>query len=156
MGGRMSRNKGASGERNLVMHLRLLGYDARRVIRTRAVSGYENDIVPDVIATLDKEEFTFESKWRTSAYKTLYKVYDDLKIEGVMRLALGTTNVAVSENFELVRNFRDVYFHRYEIAGPMKRTFQQLLNMRKLLKGAQFLVVKDNHKKPLFIRYWGT
>lgn len=157
--GSAQRRKGASGERSLVMHLRLLGYDARRVIRTRAVSGYENDVVPDVIATRpgDPLELTFENKCSKDAYKSIYDLYNKERIVGlsVCRLSIEGKLVAIGTDLEEVRKHRDVYFTRREpVGGREVKTFRRLLNLKKLLKGAMFLVVKNNNQAPLFLRYW--
>lgn len=156
MGGRMSRNKGARGERSLCMHLNLLGYDARRVIRTRAVGGYANDVVPDVIAVKDGIEYTFESKYKKNGYQTIYKLYEKERCgENVCRLNLGTRLVVIGSDFEEVRKSRNVHFRA---PVPLDKrealTYQKLLNMEKLLKGAMFLAIKDNNFYPLFIRYF--
>lgn len=155
----MSRRKGARGELNLVMHLRLLGYDARRVIRTRAVSGYENDVVPDVIATKDGKEYTFENKSRKDAYKTIYELYNRLKSDGVYRFQIpsGTEplHVAIGEDFEEVKRAHDVHFVTIPLDGSQTTlTHMRITRLQALLKGAQFLCIKDNGRKPLFIRFW--
>lgn len=160
MGGKSSRDKGARGERNLVMHLALLDYDARRVIRTRAVGGYENDVVPDVIATKDGVEYTFENKYRKNAYKTIYDLYDKESTDNVYRFAVPQSPeplcVAIGTDFEEVKIHSDVYFTSVSLDGSVStRTYMRILRLRELLKGAQFLVIKDNGKPPLFLRFWG-
>jgi len=159
MGGRMSRNKGARGERSLVMHLNLLGYDARRVIRTRAVGGYENDIVPDVIATKDGVEYTFESKYRKDAYKSIYELYNKLKMGNVYRFQIPQSPtplfVAIGEDFEEVKKAHDVHFQSLPLDGSQTTlAHMRITRLQVLLKGAQFLCIKDNGKRPLFIRFW--
>lgn len=155
----MSRNKGARGERSLVMHLNLMGYDARRVIRTRAVKGYENDIVPDVIATKDGVEYTFENKYRKDAYKSIYALYNQMKSDGVYRFQLpqtpGPLYVAIGEDFEEVKKAHDVHFYRLSLDGSETTlAHMRITRLQALLKGAQYLCIKDNGKKPLFIRFW--
>lgn len=156
MSGRMSRNKGARGERSLALHLNLIGYDARRVIRTRAVGGYENDVVPDVIATKDGVEYSFESKYRKNSFKTVYKIYEKFRTGNVYRFAMSPQgpHIAIGTDFEEVRRGHDTHFA--EITGTLQEfmTHQKIMNMHKWLKGAQYLAIKDNCKKPLFIRFW--
>lgn len=156
MGGRMSRNKGARGERSLCLHLNLLGYDARRVIRTRAVRGYENDVVPDVIAVKDGAEYTFESKYRKNSYATIYKLYEKERYSGhVYRFSISDAGpyVAIGSDFEEVRKSRDVQFRQIQTEGDLK-THLRIVRLSELLKGAQFLCIKDNGFYPLFIRFW--
>lgn len=157
--GLRSRRKGSRGELNLVMHLRLLGYDARRVIRTRAVSGYENDVVPDVIATKDGVEHTFENKSRKDAYKSIYELYNKLKDKGVYRFQIPQSPtplyVAIGEDFEEVKKAHDVHFQMLSLNGSETTlAHMRITRLQVLLKGAQFLCIKDNGKKPLFIRFW--
>jgi len=153
MGGLMSRRKGATAERALCMQLRLLGYDARRVIRTRAVSGFEGDIVPDVEVWENGEvKYTFESKARQNAYSKIYELYEKEKMNGVCRFVMNGQFVAIGTDFEEVKKPHDVHFIRIEETPSTRKLF----GLRKLLKGAMFLVIRDNRKKPLFLRFWGT
>lgn len=156
----MSREKGARGERSLCMHLNLLGYDARRVIRTRAVGGYEHDVVPDVIATKDGIEYTFEHKYRKDEYKSIYTLYHRLQSGGVYRFQIpqqpNALLVSIGENFEEVKKSHDVYFPALSLDGSETTlAHMKITRLRSLLKGAQYLVIKINNKKPLFIRFWG-
>lgn len=158
MGGRMSRNKGARGERSLCMHLNLLGYDARRVIRTRAVKGFEKDNVVDVeIWEGGEVRYTFESKSRKNSFTTIYKLYEKERCgQSVCRFNIGGQLVAIGSDFEEVKKTSDVHFRALV---PLDRrdalTHQRLLNLRKLLKGAMFLTIKDNGKFVLFLKFWG-
>jgi hypothetical protein len=160
MGGKMSRDKGARGERSLVMHLKLLGYDARRVIRTRAVGGYAGDVVPDVeVLENGAVKYTFESKYRKDAYKSIYELYNKLKSNGVYRFQVPQTPtplyVAIGEDFEEVKKAHDVHFESLSLNGSQATlAHMRITRLQVLLKGAQFLVIRDNGKKPLFIRYW--
>jgi Holliday junction resolvase len=159
MGGLMSRRKGARGELSLCLYLNLLGYDARRVIRTRAVKGYENDVVPDVIATKDGVEYTFESKYRKDAYKSIYTLYNKLQTGGVYRFQVPQTPsplyVAIGEDFEEVKRSHDVHFYSLSLNGSDNTpVHMRITRLQALLKGAQYLCIKDNNKKPLFIRFW--
>jgi hypothetical protein len=137
------------------MHLNLIGYDARRVIRTRAVGGYESDVVPDVIAVKDGIEYTFESKYRKNGYQTIYRLYERERCgQNVCRFHIGTKLVVIGSDFEEVRKTGDIHFRALvPLRGQDAKIYQGLLNLEKLLKGAMYLVVKDNGKYPLFIRF---
>lgn len=155
MGGRMSRNKGARGERSLCMHLNLLGYDARRVIRTRAVRGYENDVVPDVIAVKDGIELTFECKSMKQRFQSIYKLYEKERGgEKVCRFHIGDRLIILGTDLEEIRKTRDIHFRALIPSdGREASIHRKLVNLEKLLKGAMFLACKDNSKYFLFIRF---
>lgn len=156
MGGKASRDKGARGERSLCMHLNLNGYDARRVIRTRAVAGYQDDVVPDVIATKGGLELTFENKARKCSFTTIYKLYEKERGgDRVCRFNIGGKLLSIGTDLEEVRRTTDVHFRTLVPHDGLQAKIQQrLLNLSKMLKGAMFLVIKDNNKYPLFIRYF--
>lgn len=155
--GKASRDKGARGERSLCLHLNLLGYNASRVIRTRAVKGIENDVVPDVIANIDGIEETFESKVRKCSFQTIYRVYEKYREGNVYRFALGSGGPYVSVGSDLmeVRKCQDVHFRNLTLDALREvKTHQRILSLRSLLKGAGVLAIKDNNCYWLFLRFW--
>lgn len=154
MQGRGCRVKGAQGERNLVYHLRKLDYDARRVILTRQVGGYSNEVVPDVIATKDTIRHTFEVKLRAHAFDWIYKITGDFN--ATHRFSLDGVLVAFGKDFEDVKSAMGVTPHIFRSIPPNEeRPYRRILALREWLKGADFLVIRGNNKPFIFIKYWG-
>lgn len=159
MGGKASRDKGARGERNLALYLRGLGYDARRVIRTRAVSGYASDVVPDIEVIKDGQVlYTFESKFSKDKYKGVYELFYSCRTgkEGVYRFSLpGGPCIAIGTDFEEVRKAAGEHFPTIPLDGsPSTLAHMRVTCLEKLLKGAQFLAVRNNNRPFIFIRFW--
>lgn len=150
--GMMQRRKGARGELSLCLHLNLIGYDARRVIRTRAVKGYEKDVVPDVIATRNEIEYTFECKFSANRFKSVYALFEKEAPGGSLAFTLSSEGpyVAMSTDFEKIRGASS---HHFLFLEPTK-TVQKIVRLQKLLKGAQYLAIKQNNKPFLFLRFW--
>ena len=160
MGGKASRDKGARGELHLCAYLRALGYDARRVIRTRAVSGYEGDVVPDVEVLQDGEVlYTFESKFSKDKYKPVYDLFYGCRADkaGVYRFSLpGGPCVALGTDFEQVKCASGAHFPTIPLDGSQSTlSHMRITRLQNLLKGAQFLAVRNNNKPLIFIRFWG-
>lgn len=149
--GRGCRQKGARGELSLVYHLRKLDYDARRVICTRQVSGLEQQIVPDVIATKDGQEYKFEVKLRATKFKKLYELLG--ATNATQRVLVDGVAIAFGKDFEDVKNITDQYFPL--VIGDVAKRYRKLLKFRAWLKGADFLAVRGNNKPFVFLRYWG-
>lgn len=154
MGGKKSRDKGARGERSLCMHLNMLEYDARRVIRTRAVGGYEKDVVPDVIATKDGREYTFEMKRRKNAFTTIYKLYQAERGDCHIHRFNFDGCISIGSDFDLVRDSGSQHFRTILPDDPKVKIYKRIQNLRKLLKGAQYLVIQDNNAYKLFLRFF--
>jgi Holliday junction resolvase len=148
MSGRMSRNKGARNERLLVEHLKKQGYAALRVPLSGAMKGYKHDVT----AIREGVEHTFELKVRAREYGSIYAYYAANEVDGVVRIcnveADGTSvELVMSDDLEKVK----------EVAGAYpfdnSRTAKKLFGMRKLLNGAQFLVIRGDRMGFLFIQY---
>ncbi len=70
MGGKMSRSKGARGERELVNLLKAHGIDAHRVPLSGAMRGYPDDVIADISRTGSPERI--EVKLRAQGFKRIY------------------------------------------------------------------------------------
>ena len=141
------------------MHLRLMGFDARRVIRTRAVGGFEKEVVPDVeVYERGEIKYTFESKLRKNAFSAIYKIYEKERgAQRVYRFSMSSLGpyVAIGTDFSEVKKSQDVHFRNLVLTDSREiRTHNRIVKLRELLKGAQFLAIKDDGKPILFIRYW--
>lgn len=67
--GKMSRSKGARGEREIVHLFTDAGFPAKR---TAPLQTFKQNDMPDVLADINGVETTIEVKLRASGYKTIY------------------------------------------------------------------------------------
>lgn len=154
-GGKFSRNKGRREEQQLVLYLANLGYKAERILRQYFASGEA-----DVKATKDGVTYTFENKSRNKSFKSIYDAYfSERDVDGVFRFVQtsGSTAVAVSTHFTALLG-PDQAFRNME-ASPgtrlIKMACNRMVKLKELKQSADFLVIKDNGKPRLFLRYWG-
>lgn len=152
--GRFSRNKGRREEQQLVLYLAKLGYQAERILRQYLTPGEA-----DVRAVKGDKTYTFELKSRRDSYKRLYTLYETEKdADGLLCFVLSAdgTAVAISTDFESVANYKGPF--RNLIAFPPKpiqlKDFFRFVKLNELRQSADYLVIKNNNKKRLFIRYW--
>lgn len=152
MSGRMARNKGRQGEYLVRDFFRERGWTSNRVVGSGAHFKIDASLTGDVVLKKDSIELKAEVKFKKDEYKSLYAMLDQ-KGEAV-RFATGGHYVIMSYSFD------DLGFE----GSPIKvfdgtvadRTIRKICNMRKLLKGADFLVVKINNKPLIFLRYFGS
>ena len=143
----MSKNKGARTERLLRDHLRTLGYDAERV----PLSGASAAMKGDVIATKGDTKLVFEMKARKDSFKSIYAL---LGVLPTVRFSLDGHCVCLSKHLHDALLPHQVYYHVDQTPEVDLRTMRRVIKMQELLKGAHVLVLKDNNKPLLFIRYW--
>ncbi len=142
----MSRNKGARNERALVKYLESKGYKALRVPLSGAAKGFKHDVT----AEKDGVTYTFELKVRANEYESIYHFYNTHKSGGVVRIGTGNDDCEVlimSNEFEKVISIDGGY------PADTSRTAKKLFNMKNLLNGAQFLVIRGDRQGWLFIHY---
>lgn len=149
--GRFSRNKGRRGEQQLVLFLAKMGYKAERVLNQAHTSG-----LYDVLAKKDGKEYSFELKSYKDAFKSIYDLYYRSGVAPQpLCCHLGDgVGVAITTDFEtLARGALDLRF-----VNPLdafeRRVYRRLKTMNKLRGSADFLVLKDNNKARLFLKYW--
>lgn len=156
MGGRFSRRKGATNERALVIHLANKHYQAERILRQYQVAGQ-----PDVRAVKDGKEYTFEMKARRCSFKRIYDLYyrerDGENILAFVQSSSGIP-VAVSTDFqsllEVNRSFRNLTL--FPPDKKLLKVFDRIVKFNAWRQTADFLVIRDNGKPMLFLRYWGV
>ncbi len=155
MGGAMSRNKGRRGEQQLVLHLAKLGFKAERILRQYQESGQ-----PDVVATRDGKTYTFENKCRRDSFKSIYGLYyserDPNKVLCFL-LSPGSTAVAVSSDVDALLA-PDLSFLNLTVFPPSPqhlKVYKRIVTLNALRQSADFLVLRDNQKPSLFLRFWG-
>lgn len=146
MSGRASRRKGKSNEYLVRDHLRSLGYEANRVPSSGASQGFKGDVV----ATKEGKSLIIEVKSRKNSFKTLYDALGRSKKDTVSVWYQGV-GIALSNSLS---GALDAYiFDAWREEDLLKQTANKLLNMSKLLGKADVLIVKDDYKPLLFIRY---
>ncbi len=156
MGGAFSRSKGRRNEQQLVLYLAKLFYKAERILRQYQFSGQ-----PDVKATKDftsgEQTFTFEMKARRASFKAIYDLYYKNRDDGVLTFCVGVngTAVAISTDFEKLHTARHMYFaNALEADKKDLKVYLRIAKMAEIKQGADFLVLKDNNKPMLFMRFW--
>lgn len=157
MSGHKSRRRGKRGEYLLRDYLRQRGWVADRVPTSGAAQGFKGDVK----ATKYGKTLLFEVKNHSNAFKSIYALYDEhTKLAQDDLLSFVCPNeaklcVGISTSLDAVLDGPDVY--EFQDRNPLnekyKRTFKKIAGMQKLLGESDILVLKDNHKPFLFIRY---
>lgn len=152
--GAFSRAKGSREERGLVAHLKALGYEAKRVPLSGMMKGYKHDVE----ATKEGKTYTFELKTRKDAFKTVYDLYrKNSGSSNIMRFVPpGSTGaIAIGTDLEQVNMTRDVHFFKFPTPTAVEiKTTKRIVGLNALRGGADILVIKDNNKPRLFLRFW--
>jgi hypothetical protein len=144
MGGRSSRNKGKVGEYLVRDYFRARGYVSNRVPSSGAALGFKGDVVLEK----DGRKLLAEVKFRKDEYKSIYALLDQSE-----KPLLVANKVILSDDFsDLGFEPGSVQLYSGSFSKHTKAV-SKLINMEKLLKTADFLVIKINHKPLLFIRY---
>lgn len=156
----MSRSKGQRSERNLVQDLKRYGIEALRV----PLSGMQQGFKGDVIATLENGlKVNFEVKSRRNSYGSLYTLYwANLakNKEDVMYIAIPGSSahlcVRISTSpFGIMEPNMGTYMvsSRHNLYEEHKKAFRRLETLSKLQATSDVLVLKDNNKPFLYLRY---
>lgn len=150
MGGNHSRNKGRRGEQQLVLYLSKLGYKAERVLNQAHTAG-----LYDVTATKKGVRYSFENKCYRDRSRGIYSLFETYEwvfpVLGCFLPPMGC--VAISKDFELLASVKDINFLP---AGTKEeeRAYKTLSKFNVERGSADFLVIKDDRKARLFLRYW--
>lgn len=153
--GKFSRNKGRRVEQDFVNLLKFKGYDARRVPLSGSMSGYKHD----VIIKTESGETTFEVKARKDLYKAIYSLLDTYAPTKNLTLlmssfTLSLTNLSDSD-FICPRDFKRPE-HLDFTDKVVKKAVNQLCKIDELREGADYLVIKNDRKPFIAIKYVGT
>lgn len=144
MGGKFSRSKGIRGELALRDYLRERGYDAFRVPLSGASEGYKGDVV----ASKDGKIITFELKCRKESYTKIYELVREV-FGGIMNSSRSQLMVVSDRWEDIDRAVEGVFIHH----PKYDKTLNKLVKMKELLGTADILVLKDDRKPFLFVRY---
>lgn len=148
-----SRSKGRLGEYLVRNYFRAQGWVSDRVPGSGAYNytTKNTNLKGDVTISRDNYEFKAEVKFKKDEYKLIYA--DLMRNNKQVSIRIGEDLITLSYDFDdlcLVNGGSGTFLN----VGQPSRTHRKLVNMKKLLKGADFLVIKINHKPLLFIRYW--
>lgn len=150
MSGRSSKAKGNRVEYLVRDYFRSLGFEADRVPSSGNSQGFKGDVrvkTPDQV-------FLIEVKARKSSYKS---IYDLMKHQFATALHYHDVenNLLVSIAWEYKYLKTDITYTPYSkgFIQAHKRTFNKIANMQALVKDCELLVIKDNNKPLLFLRY---
>jgi hypothetical protein len=152
VGGKFSRNKGRRNEQQLVLYLARHGYQAERILRQYQEAGQ-----PDVKAVKNGKTTTFEMKARKCSFKTIYALYDANKgVDDIFCFSLvnNPNLVAMSTSLSQLTDTQICDFRFTTVAGGCSKTYNRVINLSLLKQGADYLVIKDNNKPMLFLRFW--
>lgn len=148
MNGRSSRNKGKRGEYEVRDHLRGYGLQAHRVPSSGAAQGFKGDVVAK---DKNNKEYVFEVKLRKEGFKTVYTLYESKKDDnGIFSVWYNNTGITIANN---AIKALDNSFYKDLSSDIKTQTLNKIYNLQKFLKGAHVLVIKDNNKPLLFIRF---
>lgn len=148
--GKSQRIKGVQQEYRLRDFLRRFGFTADRVPASGAAQGFPGDIR----ASKGKQELLFELKTRKSSFTKIYELFDKYETEEVLRFTHDASCVTISKTpdqaigggvFPFAYHFMDM--------KADKRTLNRFKTLKKMLKGSDILVIKDDYKPFLFISF---
>lgn len=157
--GKASRDKGKRGEYVVRDALRAAGFQAERVPLSGAFAKYEigegKNYAGDVRATRDGREWLFEVKVRKDSFKSIYNLFEAMGPNNIGLQITPEELVTITCDPLLAIGNPHAFIERSVLfRNAHRRVFQKILKMRELLKGADILVIKDDHKPLLWIRYW--
>lgn len=148
MSGLYSRRKGRTGEQDLVLALREAGFENVRRGLCREDS---KDVRPDVLGVYQGREYMFEHKFFSTRFIPVYKSLESLGLVDTLRYSTELGEIAISYNpTEVLRMGFDAVFITY----PADKHIKKLWTLKQMLKGSEILVIKGNHKKRVYLRYW--
>lgn len=155
--GRSSKQKGYRGEILLRDYLRKAGWTSDRVPMSGAVAGLPGD----VRGTKGNLSVLFEMKFRREEFKQVYALYDEhrknaqddvfsVALPGAEKLCLN-----MSTSLDAVFDGADYYnlAENHILYPKYKRTFAKMKKMQEWVKESDILVIKNNGKPLLFLRY---
>ncbi len=140
--------KGSRLEYQLRDHLRSLGYTSERVVLSGAHKDHPGDVWAD---NGTGHRLLFECKSRKDLFKSIYHELKERGRDGVLRFTLDGTCVGISETLDRILESHAIYYHLHD-KQPI-RVYKKILSLQKLVKKSEILVVKDNHKPMLFIKF---
>lgn len=155
MSGHRSRRRGKRGEYLLRNYLRQLGWVADRVPSSGAAQGFKGDVK----ANRDGLDLTFELKNWSGDFNKIYELYAEhckLKQDDLLSIVVpGEAKLCLdlSSSLDAVLEGGQTYDVSHPLLPKYKRTFQKLGSLQRLLGESDILVLKDDRRAFLFLKY---
>ena len=146
MSGKASRNKGKVGEYRARDYFRSLGMQADRVPSSGAAQGFPGDIK---VITQSGSSFLVEVKFRKNEFKSIYTFM--LGSTKPLFIKFNDRCCILATSYESLYTVEPLHYLTY--LGSPPRTVHKIFNMQQWVKGSDILMIKDNNKPFLFIRY---
>lgn len=148
MGGKASRNKGKVGEYQARDYFRSLGMIADRVPSSGAAQGFPGDIK---VIGKDGVSFLVEVKFRKAEFKSIYELKQRIRNNPIL-VYKGDITCILADTYEDLYSMSSMYTITSG-GSPLPKGFLKLFGMQKWVKGSDVLMIKDNNKPFLFLRY---
>jgi hypothetical protein len=155
--GRFSKQKGRRGEYTLRDFLRKAGWQSERVYASGAIPGLPGDVTAEKAG----RKVLFEMKCRANSFAKIYALLD--ASQGTLKDDLVTVCLPgeqclcadVSYSLDAVFDSDGVYtpVQRHPLAAEHKNAFKQLGTVHKWVGPAEILVLKDDRRPLMFVRY---
>lgn len=151
MSGKFSRDKGSREERALVYELNKLGYqNVRRVPLSGASKGFKFDVLAEEGAN-GAGPISFELKTRRCSYGWVYGLLQGAEVVRLAAPGLGCVSLGYDP-----RAVGEVGFNSPFAANAVpEKTLKRLFKLQELKQGADYLVLKDNRKRRVYLKFWG-
>lgn len=150
--GKFSRDKGARIERLVRDEFRKAGFSCNRIPLSGAMEGFPGDLVANAPGLA--KPFTVECKGRKCSFGSLYEALYASEPTAIIVGELEVPNSAIavmSKNIDVVLNYMGSF--NSPDTKAEKRAARKLRGLRKLVGTCDILVVKDDRKSPIYIRY---
>jgi Holliday junction resolvase len=162
MAGNQSRHKGLRNEYALRDAVRAEGFVANRVPSSGAAEGFKGDVT----FAKDGIHGVMELKARKASFGKVYLLYDTFKTNDVFSIAVpaippeqGVHCISIHPTLAAALGGTDYYLAHKQYTfkdnwvGMYNRTVTKLVNMKEMKGKSDILVVKDDRRPFLFIRY---
>ncbi len=154
---RSARTRGKRGEYKLRDYLRRLGWEADRVPTSGAAQGFKGDVK----ATKDGVTKLFELKNWSGNFATIYDLYNlhcSTMKDDLMSIVLpGEAKLCLDLSSSLDAVIAGPDNGAYSISHPLKeshaRTFKKIGTLQKLIQECDYLVLLDDRRPFLFLRF---
>lgn len=152
MTGKGSKAKGSKFEYQVRDYFRSLGdnWKADRVPSSGAAQGFPGDV--KVIAP-DGSGFLVECKSRKDSFNSIYEIVEG-RSQIPIKYTFANRQVTIATSWDLLQQAYTHFVPETVIMMDIKiRTLNKINKMYDWVKGSDYLIIKDNHKPMLFLRF---
>lgn len=157
MSGRYSRNKGKRIEYEVRDLFRAEGFTADRVPSSGAAQGFKGDIR---VISSSGQTYLVEVKGRKCEFKSIYELRDKLDTYPPVSRGIAILGGESPLLITLVRSISELFKignEHYLLVSDkgynLTKHIQKCMSLHKYVKECDILVVKDDRRPPLFLRY---